>query len=112
MIQYYVLRDYSVHQRIPGTIHNTYISTGQTSIVTLLVFLMSHLGHGTRRLERVVSSTASYSGGSGLKSRHGDQLSWPRILEVLRSHSKQMTGYCLKLDYDRFIPHHFQFIIH
>jgi hypothetical protein len=50
---------------------------------------------------RVVSNSASYSGGSELKSRSGDRLSWLWICDF-----GQMLG-CFKIGHDNFLPQPF-----
>jgi hypothetical protein len=52
---------------------------------------------------RVANTTASYSGELGFKSRRGDRLSWLEFFVVSLSPSRQIPGYYLKLDHDRFL---------
>jgi hypothetical protein len=66
----------------------------------------------TERRAPVGSTPASYSGGSGFKSRPGDRLSWHRLLAVFICPSRQMLEWYLKLGYYSFLPHPFRFIIH
>jgi hypothetical protein len=60
----------------------------------------------------VINTPASYSGGPRFKCRPGNRLSWLRVLVVFLSLSRQIPGQYLKLGQDRFLPHHFQFIVH
>jgi hypothetical protein len=60
----------------------------------------------------VINTPASYSGGPRFKCRPGDRLSWLRVLVLFLSLSRQIPGQYLKLGQDRFLPHHFQFIVH
>jgi hypothetical protein len=68
----------------------------------------------TKRRGRVVSTSASYSGGPGFKSRPADMLSRLRIFVVFLGPSMQMLEYCryIKLGHDRFLPYSFQLIHH
>jgi hypothetical protein len=60
----------------------------------------------------MVNTSATYLGGPEFKSRPENRLFWLRFLVVFLSTSRQMLEYYPKLDYKRFLPHPFQFIIY
>jgi hypothetical protein len=60
---------------------------------------------GTWRHGRLGSTPSSYSSGLRFKSQTGYRLLWLRILVDFLSVSRKMPGQCLKLSYDRFLPH-------
>jgi hypothetical protein len=75
---------------------------------TLLQFTLTQATcqgpEGTEHCGRVVNTPVSYSAGTGFKFRPGNRLAWLRFIVVFISPSRQMTGWCLKLGYDRFLP--------
>jgi hypothetical protein len=64
------------------------------------------------RCGRVFNSLATYSGGLGLKSRPGDQLSRKRFFMVFLSPPCKCCDNTLQLGHDSFLPYYFQFITH
>jgi hypothetical protein len=66
----------------------------------------------TERRDKVVNTPASYSGGPVFKSRPGDLLSWLRVFVVFLSPPGKYRDGTLKLGCHRFLPRHFQFIVH
>jgi hypothetical protein len=64
------------------------------------------------RFIRLVNTPASYSGGTWLKFRSGDRLSWEMDFVVYVSPPSECRNISLKLGEDRFPPNPFHFIIH
>jgi hypothetical protein len=66
----------------------------------------------TERCGRVVNIPASYLGRPGFKSRPGDRLCWLILFLDFFSHSKQVSGWCLKLGHNRFLLRPFELTYH
>jgi hypothetical protein len=58
----------------------------------------------------VVNTPASYSEGTGVKSRPGDRLSWLRFLYFSSVRPGECRDSTLKLGHDYFLPNNFHFI--
>jgi hypothetical protein len=65
----------------------------------------------TQRWCRVVSISAPYSWGLGVKSRLADRLSHLKLSAGFLNLSKHVSEWYISLDHDGFIPHNFMSII-